>query len=121
VGRSTKLVAAVGSLVLIVAALAHRLLLDGLDGFMWSLAFRPTTEFARGYSWPGFRRVRAGETKEEVVKLIGVPLERKADPATREERWFYSRSPIDSHYSIRVVIFSAEGRVTKVLHEYYID
>ncbi|NOJ81898.1 outer membrane protein assembly factor BamE domain-containing protein [Myxococcus xanthus] len=99
---------------------AHLLLLDGLDGFLWSLIFRPSTHFAPGYSWLAFRRVQPGMSRDEVVKLLGEPME-VHDRPTQGALWRYSKSPTDSHYSLRVVFFSDGGVVTRVAHEYYVD
>ncbi|NOK05560.1 MULTISPECIES: outer membrane protein assembly factor BamE [Myxococcus] len=98
----------------------HLLLLDGLDGFLWSLIFRPSTHFAPGYSWLAFRRVQPGMSRDEVVKLLGEPM-KVHDTPTQGTLWLYSKSPTDSHYSRRMVVFSNSGVVMRVAHEYYVD
>ena len=98
----------------------HLLLLDGLDGFLWSLIYRPSTRFAPGYSWLAFSRVQPGMSRDEVVKLLGEPME-VHDRPNQGTSWRYSKSPTDSHYSLRVVVFSNSGVVMRVAHEYYVD
>ncbi|NVJ07390.1 outer membrane protein assembly factor BamE [Myxococcus sp. AM001] len=99
---------------------AHLLLLDGLDGLLLSFAFEPSTRFAPGYSWLAFRRVQPGMGRDEVVRLLGEPLVVHDTPPAGTS-WRYSKSPTDSHYSLRVVAFSNSGVVTRVAHEYYVD
>ncbi|MCP3165445.1 outer membrane protein assembly factor BamE domain-containing protein [Myxococcus qinghaiensis] len=106
--------------LLIVGISTHMLLLDGMDGLLWSLVFRPSTQFAPGYSALAFRRVHTGMDRDEVTKLLGEPLD-KQDSPTKGSKWRYSKSATDSHYNLRTVVFSANGIVTKVLHEYYVD
>lgn len=98
----------------------HLLLLDGLDGFLASLIFKPSTHFAPGYSWLAFRRVQPGMSRDEVVKLLGEPME-VHDTPTQGTSWLYSKSPTGSHYSLRTVAFSNSGVVADVVHEYYVD
>nr|AYM54452.1 hypothetical protein [Myxococcus fulvus] len=104
----------------IIGISTHMLLLDGLDGLLWSLVFKPSTQFAPGYSALAFSRVHTGMNRDEVTKLLGEPLD-KHDSPTKGSWWRYSKSIADSHYSLRTVVFSANGVVTEVLHEYYVD
>ena len=77
-----------------VAALAgvHAWLIDGIDGWLWSLTLTEDTADAPGYSDAGFRRVHRGMSAEEVHRLLGPPLQRWAlsgahDGGDFGERW----------------------------------
>jgi len=52
--------------------------------------------------------------------LLGNPLNRKKTGNDSEEIWYYSKSPRDTHYKNRCVIFQ-NGAVAKVFCEFYVD
>jgi hypothetical protein len=95
--------------------------LDGWPALAFPYLWADDTEFAANYSAMGFRRVRAGMTPAEVLRLAGEPLERYAIPDhPGEEGWRWSRSPHSADYRVRVVLFR-DGRVTERFSEYYFD
>jgi len=57
------------------------------------------------------RNVRTAISKDDVVRRLG-----SSDAVS----WSYSRSPGDTHYRRRVVVFS-EGKVTQVKSDWYFD
>jgi hypothetical protein len=98
--------------------LVHVLTLDGLDGLFFEAITPDDTQFVSGYSALGFWRVQEGMTVEQVRQLVGAPLERY--PIANDTGWRWTRSPHDSNYRIRAVLF-VNGRVSEKLSEYYID
>jgi hypothetical protein len=96
-------------------------LFDGWPGPLYAIPFGDDTEFAQGYSASRFWAVRQGMTEEEVVRLLGPPLRRypARSPGT-EERWYWTRSPRNSSYRIRGVVFR-NGLVADKQSEFYVD
>jgi len=83
------------------------------------------TAYAPGYSETAFRSVRIGDSKEEVIALLGQPLSVHSvgieGTETWGEWWRYSWSPSDTHYLLRQLLLDSEGRVVKILREIYWD
>lgn len=55
----------------------------------------------------------------DVSALLGPPLE-KYFVKGRQEGWRWSRSPGDKSYRFRAVLFE-NGRVSKIIHGFYLD
>jgi hypothetical protein len=108
-----------GAFALLTTAALPFVLFDGWPDPLAAIAFGDDTEFAPGYSALGFLRVRPGMSSDEVVRCIGEPLRRYPD-AGGVERWFWTRSPHDSSYRIRGVLFT-NGRVVRRESEFYVD
>jgi hypothetical protein len=102
---------------LLVVKLVPLLLLDGAIGL--PLAPFTDTEYAPRYSHLRFMKLRIGMTRAEVIDLVGEPLSRDQNGSL--EFWRYSRSPGDTHYRVRVVLFDPAGRVFKIASEFYVD
>jgi hypothetical protein len=103
--------------------IAHAYLIDGVDGFLFSLAVPEDTVYAPGYSDAGFRKVRIGMTREQVYALIGPPqrswpVENADGTADSGARW--SHSPGDTNFRCRVVLFASD-RVSDKHAEFYLD
>lgn len=109
----------VGSTLVVGGVMLHRTLIDGLDGFLFSLVLREDTEYAPGYSDDAFSAVHAGMSGQRVLELLGEPLQRVSSEG-HAETWRYSRSPSDSHYGVRAIRL-VEGHVVAVFHEFYVD
>lgn len=61
--------------------LLHSYFLDGLDGILFELLYeRDTAVYALGYTDRAFRQIKQSMTSQEVLSLLGVPL---------EEQWYY--------------------------------
>jgi hypothetical protein len=102
-------------------ALLHLGSLDGWPDLTYPYLLGDDTEFAPGYSAVGFWRVRAGMTPDEVVSLVGEPLERyPIQGHPNEEGWRWTRSPHSADYRVRVVRFR-DRRVSERFSEYYVD
>jgi len=99
----------------------HAISLDGIDGMLFQAAFDDGSEWAPGYSALGFWRVRRGMTPDEVLALVGEPLERYE---VRDERgltgWRWTRNPLSTHHKVRVVLFRND-RVVEKLSLFYLD
>jgi hypothetical protein len=118
--RRIRLAVAVLAAIGVTASLPA-LLLDGWPDPLWALVLGDDTEYAPQYSALGYWRIRPGMTQDDVLRLAGAPLERY--PITRapnQEGWRWTRSPRDSSYRVRVVIF-ANGRVVQKVSEFYVD
>ena len=120
--RTVKRLVVVGLAGLLVLLALHVYLLDGIDGWFFSkLAVGGEhTRYASGYTDSAFRSVRVGMSKDEVLGLLGVPLNTWFLDPERLEVWAYTLSPSDSSYRIRVVHFR-EGLVVHKVSEFYVD
>jgi hypothetical protein len=76
------------------------------------------TEYAPGYSEEAFRAVEIGDSKEEVLSLLGQPL--RVYGMDREVQ-SYSRSPSGSNYLMRDIVLDSEGRVVEIRSQVYWD
>jgi hypothetical protein len=112
------LVAFIGGLIFV-----NNYLLDGIHGWFVSrvLGFGKDedTEYSRGYSDQAFRTIKVGMTEQEVLAILGPPLERASLGGTRET-WRWSRSPGSKSYRVRAVVFEAR-RVVAIHREFYVD
>lgn len=110
--------------VSIAVGVIHFTYLDGFGGLLFALALGQDTEYAPKYSEAKFKRIIPGMTKAEVLELVGEPLSTRADagPSSshRSEYWWYSRSPSNTHFHHRYLVFAGD-RVTEVGHEFYVD
>ena len=119
VGRRRVLLSAIGGVAL--TAVLHLASLDGWPQTLFPLLGLDDTEFAPGYTAPGFWSVRQGMTREDVASRIGQPITRYRDPRSpAEESWVFSRSPHSADYRVRSVRFR-DGRVVERHSEYYFD
>ena len=91
----------VGSLLVTVAFLV----------FIFVFTF--DTEYAPGYSETAFRSVRIGDSREEVLQVLGQPL-RVYGSEGEVEVLSYSRSPSGSNYLMRDIVLDSEGRVVEI-------
>ncbi len=108
---------------LAVALAVHLRSLDGLDGLLFGTLLSEDTVYAPGYSDSGFRKVRPGMSVAEVYALLGAPLEQwtiAADSAGPDMGQRWSRSPGDTHYRCRVVLYY-RGTVVEKHSEFYVD
>jgi hypothetical protein len=72
------------ALVSIVAAM-HLYLLDGIEGELYSIAFKEDTLYASGYTDNAFRRITPGVRESEVREILNTPL---------GEAWTYNCGPM---------------------------
>lgn len=93
--------------------------LDGWDGLFYRLVTIEDTRFAEGYSRDRFLQVAEGMPEAEVVGLLGPPLMKEGMPGGGDA-WFYSQSPRNRSYRLRLVLFQ-DRRVIGKKNEYYVD
>jgi outer membrane protein assembly factor BamE (lipoprotein component of BamABCDE complex) len=87
------------------------------------LFFPDDTIYAAGYSGGAFREIRVGQSQQEVLALIGEPLNRSLSWDDRREYWYYSRhgTRFDNYWN-KIVVFDAfKGRVVSKVDELYSD
>jgi len=100
------------------AYVAHVSLLDGIDGTLLSALLGDDTVYAAGYSDAKFQQVALGSSKEEVLSILGPPLETGVHNGEHILR--YAQSAHDSNYHVRVIVLR-DDRVLEKLHEFYVD
>ena len=119
-----KYIIALGIVSLLVVGLCflHFLTLDGLAGNFSGLLFEEDTVYASEYSNSKYLSIQNGMTKTEVVSIIGQPFYTNEDFKIKEpeERWWYSKSPGDTHYRMREVRFINDV-VSRKVHYYHVD
>ena len=76
------------------------------------------TEYAAGYSEEAFRAVEIGDSREEVMCLLGQPLRVYGLDGKVQS---YSRSPSGSNYLMRDIVLDSEGRVVEIWSQLYWD
>ncbi len=114
------ILSAIAGLVALAGLIAglHGFLIDGLEGLALTVLLGEDTEYAAGYSDTRWRQVRPGMTRSEVRALLGEPLSQWPISGGTGERW--TRSPGDTHYRCRVVIYDGD-LVTRKHAEFYVD
>jgi outer membrane protein assembly factor BamE (lipoprotein component of BamABCDE complex) len=107
-------------------AAVHFYLLDGLDGWFYSLAYEEDTLFSEGYSDSAFRRVYRGMQEAELRALLHTPLGEVwiySNGSTRMGSVGFSESTVDySNISERLPLGSIKvgmkkGDVIRILGE----
>jgi hypothetical protein len=97
--------------------------LDGFEGLspLSIMPFVDRTEYVAGYSNRRFLEVRAGMTRDEVIRLVGQPFGAFASYEDwRNETWVYSRTAGSANYRRRLVKFQS-GIVTSTVRGIYYD
>ena len=73
-----------------------------------------TTHFAGGYNDRAFSKIRSGMTTNDVLRLLGEPLDRQTWSQWPEGEWDYSRPASSSgHFHVRAVRFAPNGLVSE--------
>ncbi len=102
-----------------------------LDGLVWAFAelVLGETTYSPDYREYKFRRIRIGMSEEEVVEILGKPLEK---PLWRKNKipnsWYYAygkntlenKYPNEYFFTVRIIHFN-NGKVVDVLHGFYWD
>ena len=124
--RAFQAAVATGFLALIVA-LAWPAVRQGY-GFKDTLACvftigRNATRYGAGYSENAFAQIRVGMTQEELLDLLGQPLERVTYPSSWSQMdWKYSQAASRSgHFHLRTVRFTPDGKVSHVFKLLHFD
>lgn len=108
-------------LTLIFAAVWYPL--PVIDKIASVIFFPQDTIYAPRYSDEAFRKVRVGQNRQEVLVLLGEPLERGRHQDDSTEYWYYSRhGPRYQNYWNKIVVFGApNGHVIRKVDELYSD
>jgi outer membrane protein assembly factor BamE (lipoprotein component of BamABCDE complex) len=91
---------------------------DGIDGLILACVLRADTEYGKGYTDAGFKKIQVGQTAEEVRNLLGEPV--WIARGRGGQRWMYSQSPTSTHYRYREVRF-INGKVLEKRSHFYFD
>jgi outer membrane protein assembly factor BamE (lipoprotein component of BamABCDE complex) len=118
--RQRRAGALTAAITLVIAAAWYPL--PAIDQIASVLFFPHDTIYAPRYSEERFRDVRAGQRYEEVLVLLGEPLERRRYGQDGIDYWYYSRhGPRYNNYWNKIMIFDHSGRVTKKISDFYSD
>lgn len=80
------------------------------------------TQFSAGYSDRAFAQVLPGMTTNEVLHILGEPLNGSSWSKWSEGQWEYSMPASSSgHYHLRTIQFTKEGLVLKANKLFYFD
>ncbi len=77
------------------------------------------TAYAEGYTESGFCSLELGMTREEVVRILGRPLD--YEESLRRREWSYTKSPSSTSYHVRGVVFDAAGTLVAKRAELWLD
>lgn len=78
------------------------------------------TEYAPDFDEARFATLARGMSEDEVLAAVGQPLEAStARDGRRNAR--YTRSPSDSNYEVRAVVYDPSGVVSEIVSSYYVD
>lgn len=75
----------------------------------WFVLYRDTSIYAHGFTQDAFERVEAGMTQDEVRQLLGEPL------GVKGGAWYYSDPSSYGVYHARIVVFSEEEAVARIV------
>ena len=88
--------------MMVAVGVVHRVLMDGLDGWLLARVYGDDTEYAQGYSDRAFKTIRSGMSESDVVRVLGEPI---------GEAWVYA----SVSRSDRTVLFiNSKGRLEHV-------
>ncbi len=93
---------------------------EGLGDVMLKCFFRSSsTQFAAGYSDEGFLSVEIGMMENDVIRILGEPLNKYSRDSGLVS-YEYSNSPRFTHYHLRQIHFT-DGNVSEIVSFYYLD
>jgi len=94
--------------------------IEGYTGLILEYFFpNHDTIFSEDYTDEGFLRIENGMNEEEVIEILGEPLNRWT-PKDNYVGLTYSQSKTSTHYRLRQV-YLTNGKVKEVIGYYYID
>ena len=92
--------------------------IDGVQGMIWGALFHEDTVYAPDYTDSGFMQITTGMNRDKVTGILGPPVDEWSNAGLTHVRW--SKSPGDTHYRRRVVVFTNNIVVEKQA-EFYVD
>lgn len=93
--------------------------LDGYSGLLLNIDLVEDTKYSENYSHKKFLNIKAGMSKEEVLKIIGNPIV-EWNPQNDINALQYSESPSDTNYRLRQV-YLKDNKVTECISYFYVD
>jgi hypothetical protein len=108
------------AVLLAAAARAWTSSVNGLPTLIWVCILGEDTEWAADYTDEGFVAVTRGMPRAEVHRLLGAPLYTEEDQGRSQLIDWWTRSPSDSNYLQRAVVFRDDRAVDKV-SEFWVD
>ena len=92
---------------------------DALWRYIYS--FESETKFAGGFSEKKFAKIKNGMTEDEVMSLLGKPLQRNCHEYGCN--WIYSWKALghSDHFDLRSIHFDSQGAVEKIRHEFFLN
>ena len=106
----------------------NRINIDGISGELSSLILGEDTRYSKEFSDFKFDLIRSGMTKDEVICLLGEPLNYfkpydfpGADPGKMHYLALqYSDSPSSTHYRLRQIVINGNVVIDKIGY-FYVD
>jgi len=100
--------------------------LDGIKGEIYGTLFEPSTEYSKEYSPEKFLNIKTGMTENEVINILGQPLDRfNPYPSFNDTLIYrglrYSKGKFsNSNYRLRI-IFLKNGIVTERRSKFFFN
>jgi hypothetical protein len=118
--RRTLFVVMTFAVLLASGARAWKSSVNGLPTLIWLCVLGEDTEWAADYTDEAFVSVTRGMTRAQVHEMLGEPLHTEETQGGAElvDRW--TRSPSDSNFWQRAVVFR-DDRVVKKLSDFCVD
>ena len=87
---------------------------------LWHRFINVSTEYASAYNETNFNKISLGMTCEDVILLIGQPLEKTE---MNKLFWYYAKQGANkrANYHLRNVVFSNNCRVIEIVQEFSYD
>lgn len=85
------------------------------------LIYDERTRYAAGYTEEGFRSLKAGVSKDDVLRVLGEPLSRREIAGGRSIFYYSEQATARDNYLVRNVVFDSQGRLLERHAEFYVD
>ena len=90
--------------------------------FVLSNLYQEETIYAKGYSPKHWKRIKLGDSREKVLKILGEPLKKLLNRKDEARAFFYSsQGPKNTNYRVRSIIFNESGMVIEKNNYFYLD
>lgn len=80
-----------------------------------------TTIYSPFYSEQAFKLIKKNMTEEEVIKVVGQPLQKQILENNKGELWRYTQGKLDRNFWLRCVKFDSNKKVSQIIKEYWAD
>jgi hypothetical protein len=96
----------------------YKIKIDGLKNELFGVITYTQTDYSNNYTHEKFLKIKIGMNLNEVIKLIGEPI--NSTKNKEELLLVYSNSKADTHYRKRIIILR-DKKVVKIITGVYID